>query len=165
MADSAETLDTLSSHLNDLQEHRKAEKKDKGFTAVGYMEKENSAVIARFDKATQSNTIHLTAVEAGKQLKKEISNRRKTMSSNGKITLESLEIARIRPLFGLNLLRQSSHIWANGEKGQPARAACKGSRQPPCSHPGWHPAGTLLAPCWVQDCTILCLIMKKVDIV
>ena len=53
-----------------------------------------------------------------------------------------------------------SHLgkWA---KGQPARAACKGSRQPPCSHPGWHPAGTLLAPCWVKDCEILCLIMNK----
>jgi len=43
MADNAETLDTLSSQLIDLQEHRKAEKKDKEFTAVGCMEKENYA--------------------------------------------------------------------------------------------------------------------------
>ena len=52
--------------------------------------------------------------------------------------------ARIRPLFGLNLLRPSSHIWANGEKGslqgQPVRAAG--------SHPARTLAGTLLAPCW-----------------
>jgi len=80
----AETLDTLSSHLIDLQEHNKAEKKGKEFTAVGYMEKENSAVRDRFKKAAQSNSVHLTAVEDGKQLKKEIADRRKTMSSNGK---------------------------------------------------------------------------------
>ena len=91
MADTDESFQTLSNLLTDLKEHREAEMKDLEHTAVGYMEKENSAVIARFDKATQSNTIHLTAVEDGKQLKKEISNRRKTMSSNGKLTLEALE--------------------------------------------------------------------------
>ena len=91
MADTDESFQTLSNLLTDLKEHREAKMKDLEHTAVGYMEKENSAVIARFDKATQSNTIHLTAVEDGKQLKKEISNRRKTMSSNGKLTLEALE--------------------------------------------------------------------------
>ena len=55
------------------------------------MEKENSAVIDRFEKAAQSNLVHLNAVEDGKQLKKQISDRRKTMSSNGKLTLEALE--------------------------------------------------------------------------
>ena len=55
------------------------------------MEKENSAVIDRFEKAAESNSVHLTAVEDGKQLKKQIADRRKTMSSNGKLTLETLE--------------------------------------------------------------------------
>ena len=38
-----------------------------------------------------SITLDLNAVEDGKQLKKEIADRRKSLSSNGKLTLESLE--------------------------------------------------------------------------
>ena len=51
MAESTGTMETLSSYIIDLQVHREAENKDREFTAVGYMEKENSAVIDRFDKA------------------------------------------------------------------------------------------------------------------
>ena len=91
MADSTGTMGTLSSYITDLQVHREAKNKDKEFTAVGYMEKENSAVIDRFDKAASSNSIHLTSVEDGKKLKQEISDRRSTLSSGGKLTLESLE--------------------------------------------------------------------------
>ena len=64
------TLGTLSSHLFTLQEHREFELKSKEFTAVGYTEKENSTVRDRFEKAEESNGIHLLAVDEGKALKK-----------------------------------------------------------------------------------------------
>lgn len=75
------------------------------------MEKENSAVIDRFDEAANSNTIHLTAVEDGKQLKKETSDRRKTMSSNGTLTLESLEMNKDKMDERSTCAAQSQKIW------------------------------------------------------